>query len=477
MRGVFWTFIFLVVSIGVGRAQAESPIYLTGGHLVDVVRGEIYEDIGVLSEDGQITGLFFDFPYNEDRIPEDAIRVDVSGKYLIPGMIDLHVHADAHGRDIDIDMEHFFQMFLAGGVTTIRAMSPNMGALIRLKTEIDAGHMDGPNLIVGSFPPIEQAPGFPRVVRTDIVNNAIEARQQVRDHAYRGAEWIKFYNYGDADITKAVVDEAHRHGRKVFGHFAMIGAAEASRLGVDSLEHTVALLQKSLDYEDSISMTGIGYYRRFILWPSVNEEKLDAIFQVLVENGTAVVPTLAIQEVLADTERLVERSSDWFDLYQPEIYQSFLEDPLRVPDVFDFSPFRDQLRESILVQARQMARFVHMGGKVGTGSDLSPSPPLVPGLATHQEMEYFVGGGMTPLEALRAATIVSAEILGWQERFGSIEVGKQADIVVIDGNPLVDITAVSNIDTVLKAGRVYRIADLKNELRRGPTATRDAPNR
>ena len=173
----------------------------------------------------------------------------------------------------------------------------------------------------------------------------------------------------------------------------MIGAAEASRLGVDSLEHTVALLQKSLDYEDSISMTGIGYYRRFILWPSVNEEKLDAIFQVLVENGTAVVPTLAIQEVLADTERLVERSSDWFDLYQPEIYQSFLEDPLRVPDVFDFSPFRDQLRESILVQARQMARFVHMGGKVGTGSDLSPSPPLVPGLATHQEMEYFVGGG------------------------------------------------------------------------------------
>ena len=163
MRRVFWTVIFVLVSLGAGRAQADSPIYLTGGHLVDVVRGEIYEDIGVLSEGGQITGLFFDFPYNEDRIPEAAVRVDVSGKYLIPGMIDLHVHAFTRYRNIDIDMERFFRMFLAGGVTTVRAMSDDMGALISWKSQIGAASVDGPNLIVGSWPPLEQAPGFPRL--------------------------------------------------------------------------------------------------------------------------------------------------------------------------------------------------------------------------------------------------------------------------------------------------------------------------
>ena len=464
MRSVFWTVIFLLASGGASPAQAEPPIYLTCGHLVDVVRGEIYEDIGVLIEGQRISGLFFDFPYNEERIPENAVRVDVSGKYLIPGMFDLHVHSNTRFRGVDVDLEHFFRMFLAGGVTTVRTIG-NMEPLIHLKTEIDAGLADGPNLIIGSSS-LEQAPGFPKLERGTIVNNTIEARQLVRDRAFGGAEWIKFYNYGDADIVSAVVDEAHKHGRKVTGHFAMIGAAEASRLGVDSFEHTVSLLQKALDYEDAISATDIGYYRLFVLWPRVNQEKLDAIFKVLVENGTAVVPTLVVQLAVTDPEILVDRSSAWLDLYQRDIYQEFLTDVRHVNTAYDFSDVLDKWGESVGVQARQMARFVNMGGVVGTGSDLGSGPPIVPGLSIHQEMEYFVEGGMTPLQALRAATIVPAEITGWQERFGSIEVGKQADIVAIGDNPLTDITAVSDIDTVIKAGRVYRISELKNELRR-----------
>ena len=447
-----------------GVQAQERPIYLTGGHLVDVVRGEIYEDIAIVSQGGKITGLFFDFAYNEGLIPEDAVRVDVSGKYLIPGLIDLHAHALTRFRDIEVDMEQFFRLFLKGGVTTIRAMSDDMGALIRNKTAVDAGSMDGPNIIVGSSS-FEQAPGFPKLPRTDIVNNPTEARELVSNYAYEGADWIKFYNYGDEEIVRAVVDEAHSHGKKVFGHFATLGAADAARAGVDSLEHTVGLLQQALDYEDSISLTNIGYYRLFVLWPSVNEEKLDEIFKILIENGTAVVPTLTIQNVVADPEGIARRSADWFPYYQPEIYQSFQADPKRVPDAYDFSNVRDQWPESIRVQARLMAKFLHMGGLVGAGSDLNPAPPVVPGLSIHQELEYFVDGGMTPLEALRTATIMAAEILGWQSRFGSIEVGKQADIVAIEGNPLVDIGNISNIDTVVRAGKAYRISDLEEMLR------------
>lgn len=466
MKHIICAIVFLAMTAGTTRAQDAAPIYLSGGHLVDVIRGEIYEDIGILIEDDKITGLFFDFPYNEGRVPENAVRVDLDGKYLMPGMFDLHVHADPDFQGIKVDMERFFKMFIAGGVTTIRAMSDDTDALYEMKHDIDTGRMEGPNLIVGSFPAFEQAPGFPKEDRTIIVNNSIEARQVVRDHAYRGAEWIKFYNYGDADITEAVVDEAHKHGRKVFGHFATLGAVEASRLGVDSLEHTVGLLQAALDYEDSISLTHIGYYRLFVLWPLANEEKLDEIFKVLIENDTAVVPTITIQNIVADPKGMAKRSEDWFDLYQPELLKTGNRD---VP-TYNFSGTQKQWAESILVQARHIARFVNMGGKVGIGSDLNPGPPVVPGLSILQELDYYVDGGMTPLQALRTATITSAEILGWEDRFGSIEIGKQADIVALDNNPLANIKAVYGIDTVVKGGRVYRINELKNELRSSAAA-------
>lgn len=454
--------VFSLVLVGPSLAQ-DTPTYLTGGHLVDVVRGEIYEDIGVLMEDGDITGLFFDFDYNDHRIPEGTVRVDVSGKYLIPGLFDVHAHAGSQVGGIEIDLAHYFRMFLAGGVTTVRTLG-NMEPVRAMKTEIDAGRADGPNIVIGTDC-FEQAPGFPKVARCTMVNTPREAREFVRDAAYQGADWIKFYNYGDEDVVRAVVEESHKHGRKVTGHFAMLGAAEASRLGVDSLEHTVALLQGALDYDDAIAMTDIGYYRLFFLWPRLNQEKLDAIFEVLVENGTVVVPTLTIQNVLADPEGIAERSAEWFDLYQSEIREAFQAGLQRVPPVFNFSAVQDEAQESIREQARQMARFVSMGGIVAAGSDLGPAPPVVPGLSIHQELEYFVEGGMTPLQALRTATIVAAELIGWEDRFGSIEVGKQADIVALDRNPLADITALSEMDTVVKAGKVIRINALKDELR------------
>ena len=466
MKNILWAILILLGFHSAASAQTNSPIYLTGGHLVDVIRGEIYEDMGVLVESGKITGLFFDFAYNNNLIPQDAVRVDVKGKYLIPGMFDLHVHANPVVAGINIEMERFYKMFIAGGVTTIRAMSDDMNALLLQKAEIDGARMEGPHIIVASFPAFAQAPGFPKHQRTDIVNNTIEARHKVQDFAYQGAEWIKFYNYGDAAITKAVVDETHKHGRKVMGHFAMLGAATASRLGVDTLEHTVALLQNALDYEDSISVTNIGYYRLFTMWPRVNQKKLDAIFKVLIENGTAIIPPLAIQNVVADPEGISKRSQHWFDFYQQDIYDMFTNGFDRVPTAFEFTGESKWSHESILEQARQMARFVQMGGKVGMGSDLKPAPPLVPGLSTQQELEYYVDGGMTPLQALRTATINSAEILGWDDRFGSIEIGKQADIVAIDGNPLKDIRSVYNVETVVKGGRVYQVEELKNSLRR-----------
>jgi hypothetical protein len=212
-------------------------------------------------------------------------------------------------------------------------------------------------------------------------------------------------------------------------------------------------------------MTDIGYYRLFVLWSAANPDKLDKILEVLAENGTALVPTLTPNDQGGDPEGLAARSAHWFEFYQPEIYQAFQSDAGRVPSAFDFSEVVDLWPESIQIQARLMTKFVRMGGLVGTGSDLYPAPPLVPGLSIHQEMQRFVDGGMTPLEALRTATIMSAEILGWEKRFGSIEIGKQADIVVIDGNPLMDIDNISNIDTVVKAGKVYRISDLEARLR------------
>ncbi|MCA0201004.1 MAG: amidohydrolase family protein [Proteobacteria bacterium] len=472
----FLWFVFSFVCIATWRdpalAQAQkpsdSPVFLSGGTLVDVIRGEVYPDVGVLAQGGKITELFFDFPYNSARIPANAVRVDLKGKYIMPGMMDLHVHAQTNFKGVKVDLPHYMKIFMAGGVTTIRAMGSAEDNLVPLKHAIDTGAVAGPNLIIGSFPPIEQAPGFPRVERTEMVNTAIEARALTRDHIFKGAEWVKFYNYIDRDIGAAVVDEAHKHGAKVFGHFTMLGADDAAKIGVDSLEHTVSLIQKSLAYEDQIAMTDIGYYRYFVQWTKVNEKALDETFKTMIAHKTALIPTLMIQYVGADPDYLTKVSGEWFDLYQKDLFAAYQKDPLRVPAVYNFKAYGPQWKQSILAQARQVARFVKMGGRVGTGSDLSPAPPLVPGLSIRQELELFVAGGMTPLEALRSATIVPAEILGWEDRFGSIEIGKQADIVVLNANPLADIKAVGNIDSVMVAGRVYRINELTAELRKAP---------
>jgi hypothetical protein len=261
------------------------------------------------------------------------------------------------------------------------------------------------------------------------------------------------------------VDETHKLGRLVFGHFSMIGAAEASRLGVDSLEHTVSLLQHALDYKDSIAMNDIGYYRLFAMWPRVNQQKLDAIFKVMVENKTAIVPTIIVNEVVTDPQKLIDRSAEWLDLYQPHVRDAYLADLRRTDPAYELRAVLPEWRKGTPIQAQQMARLVNMGGIVVTGTDLTSAPPLVPGLGTHQEMKYFVDGGMTPLQALRAATIEPAKVIRWQDRLGSIEVGKQADIVAIGRNPLVDITAVSDIHTVIKAGKVYPMNTLRDELR------------
>jgi imidazolonepropionase-like amidohydrolase len=477
MKTFFLAVALLVFYAPISSAQ-ERPVYLTGGHLVDVVRGEIYEDIGVVIEADKITGLFFDFPYNAHRIPENAQRVDVTGKYLIPGLTDLHVHTPSSVHGVEVDKEHYYRLLLKSGITTIRALATDSGApepsamsgSLKDKLAIDDGDMDGPNIIVSATGLIEQAPGFPRVKRTQIVNNTVEARELVSDYAYRGAEWIKFYNYGDEEMVRAIIDEAHRHGRKVWGHFAMLGAAEASRLGVDSLEHTVAILQSALDYETSISMTDIGYYRMFRLWTEVNEEKVLKTFEVLVENETPVIPTLAVQKIFVDRDKLARDNADFFRYYQPEVYEALSAPAAHGVEEhtggFDFAKYDPkQWGESIKVQARLMAKFVEMGGIVGAGSDSSIDIfPYAPGVSLHQELQAFVEGGMTPLEALRTATTNAAKILGWENRFGSIEIGKQADIVVLNANPLVDIKSVGDIHTIVKSGEVFPISDLNNQL-------------
>ena len=113
--------------VPISSAQ-ERPLYLTGGHLVDVVRGEIYEDVAVVIEAGKITDLFYDFSFNEYRVPENALHVDVKGKYLIPGLTDMHVHTPTTVHGLEVDMEHFYRLLLKSGITTIRALAINGGA-------------------------------------------------------------------------------------------------------------------------------------------------------------------------------------------------------------------------------------------------------------------------------------------------------------------------------------------------------------
>src|SRR5271154_1881906 len=453
-----WKFVGLLLvvfafSLG-GSAEDQTPLVLTHITVFDGTGRPLQSDQTVIITNKRITSVA---PSASTKLPKEARVIDGHGKFLIPGLWDMHVHIAGLSADPAWSKNVLLPLLLANGVTGVRDMGGDLEALLAWKREIESGTLLGPHIIAAGPFLVGSGKKTPEQYP---VASAEEAREAVRDLKERGADFIKIISLPSREAFFAVADEAAKQRISFVGHLpAQIGALEASNAGMRGIEH--------LFYSEfvlSLSSEEVGLRRRLTQAQAKRDyggaeairheaeatysaEKAATLFAALKKNGTWVTPTLASLDITSHPE--LSRTDD------PEL--AFVPPAMA-------KEWRNSLDEARTKQyaaslARQTAEDWKLTGELHragvrllVGSD-SLDPYVFPGESLHQELAELVRAGFTPAEALQAATGGAAEFLGREREFGAVETGKLADLVLLDANPLEDIANTRKIFAVIRNGQ------------------------
>jgi len=387
--------------------------------------------------------------------------LDLHGYSVIPGLVGMHDHMfyiarpnyDEHGQAEDplVVPEMMFsspRLYLAAGVTTLRTTgSVEPITDLNLKTEIDAGHLIGPHMDV-TGPYLEGATSpFLQMQR---LRNPDDARQLVNYWADRGATSFKAYiNITRAEL-KAAIDAAHKRHIKITGHLCSVTYPEAAELGIDNLEHGFFVnTQLTPDKQpDVCPKTGSGPTLRAMA-PDSAEAK--ALFALLIKHHVAVTSTLPVFEGRVPGRPPLRQQL--IDTMSPQSRQAYLyvrQQPVRTPGGAE-----DFARGMAMERA-----FFAAGGTLIAGPDPTGNGGTLPGFGDQRELELLVEAGFSPVEAIQIATLNGATYLGRQKDIGSVAVGKNADLVVVKGDPTARIADVENVELVFKDGVGFDSAKL-----------------
>ena len=416
-----------------------------------VVRGDRIEALG---KTGKLT------------VPRNAQVVDATGKFLIPGLWDMHVHPRLP--------KNFLAIFTANGVTGVRVM---WGKPVHHKwrQEISAGKLIGPRMVIASN--LVDGPN-PIWGGGIVVSNEEEGRQVVREVKKEDADFLKVYNKIPRDAYFAIVDEAKKQGIPFAGHVPYsVSAAEASDAGQQSIEHCYfvsfacssegeeELRKKTKETWDTrpMSLPHVRARHKLIADITYSEKKASELFARFVKNSTWVCPTLIVwhglsfrdEEDLANDPRLKYMPLSTKDSWNPK--NNALVALATGEGRADFR----KLCEKHLAIVGAMRRA---GVGLLAGTDTTAMAYCFPGFGLHDELAVFVQAGLSPLEALQTATYNPAKFFGKLDSMGTIEQGKIADLVLLEANPLQDISNTQKIAAVVVGGKIYQKAALQKML-------------
>lgn len=395
-------------------------------------------------------------PYSHARGTANVVIVDATGKFLIAGLWDMHVHALSKNQP-----DRFFPMFVANGVTGIRDMGGDipLEQIGRLRKEISNGSRLGPE-VYAAGPILEgEHPFWPFSVS---VKDQAEAHRVVSQLIKEGADFLKVYNTLSREAYLAVASEAKDARVPFVGHIPdSVTPAEASDLGQKSIEHLWGIpLYLSSDPEQLKKMSAEAdnaddpktardlFYRvNQAILSSYDSKKADALFEKFVQNGTWQCPTLVVLRSYASIHDPHLRE-DPRNAYIPDDLRKFWDSMGGVPD-----PRNDDIQLRLFTHDIEIVRAAHyLGVPLLAGTD-TPNPYTYPGFSLHEELQLLVSAGLSPAEALRTGTLRAAEFLGIQRDFGSVEAGKVANLVLLDANPADDIRNTQKIRAVILRGK------------------------
>jgi imidazolonepropionase-like amidohydrolase len=374
--------------------------------------------------------------------PADATIVDLTGRSVIPGLVMMHEHLYyPTGPGVYGQLgESFSRLYLAGGVTTMRTAGNTNGIMdISLSRRIAAGEMPGP--AIDATAPYLNGPST--FLQMHAVKDADDARQHVAYWAGQGATSLKAYMQISRAALKAGIDEAHARGMKVTGHLCSVTYSEAADLGIDNLEHGFMPATDFVTDKQPDVCPGQARGQQTIATLDENDPRFRALVRTLVDKHVALTSTLTVFETFTPGRPM----PPGLDVLTPQLQESFHRAQERLA----------RNTESVYVKLfpKGMAlerAFAKSGGVLLAGTDPTGSGGVVPGYSNQRQLELLVEEGFTPLEAIAIGTLNGAKYLGRQSRIGSIAAGKQADLVVIAGDPSRTIADVRRVETVFKQG-------------------------
>lgn len=424
----------LLTALALSACQEVEPgayVALVGVDVIDGTDAGPHQGWTVLIRDSLIHGLGPDI-----RIPRGTERIELKGHTVLPGLIDMHGHMYAMGAN---QFDAYPSLFLAGGVTTVFSPADfDPDGMIALREAIDAGRVVGPRILTAG-PYFDSEPSV--VPWIEGVSSPAEAREKLAGWVDR-IDAAKVYSSLREEEMSVVIQDAHAAGLKVTGHLGgPVETMRAIQLGIDGLEHGVFAVAE---------LTGVPQMA------PINEQYC-ALAEVDLDGAVAegLIASI-IDERVWVTPTIITMMGIHPDFDPPtETWGDYVTDDLRTvmdgqPSYLD-SEGAECLTRALAVQLEFVRRIHDGGGLVVTGTD-PVSPKLTPGYGLHAEMATLVEAGLTPLDAIRAATSNGALALGLQNEIGTIEVGKKADLVVVLGDPVTDIQAVGNTAWVFKGG-------------------------
>jgi Amidohydrolase family len=439
-----------------------SAIAITHVTVIDATGAAPQPDSTVIISDGRISAIG---PANQVAIPRRARVVDASGKFLIPGLADMHIHLTGAGEPIG-SREFIIPLLIANGITTVRDMGGKVEYLKALRAEIDSGKRIGPRIFF-TGPYLDGNP--PSFQPSIVVQTPAEAIAAVDKLHSEGVDFIKVQSRLQPEPYYAIALESKRLNIRFLGHVPdSITAAAASDAGQASIEHLTGVLLGCSTREEELRQRRLApvppgedkaqKLARDRAWTkdlldSYSAQKAENLFQKFLANRTWQVPTLPLLIHLAYLVPESDRAGDTRLKYIPrDVRQNWDRSRNELLDARTEEDFALQRR--LVKQSLAGVKTMNDAGVPFMAGTDAAAPNVFPGFSLHEDLALLVEAGLTPMQALQAATVRPAEFLGPTAEQGTIEAGKRADLVLLDANPLEDIHNTQKIRALIVNGRL-----------------------
>jgi imidazolonepropionase-like amidohydrolase len=396
-------------------------IAITGGTVVDVVNKKEIQNTTVIIENGVIKSVSVS---DDTKIPADAHVIHADGKFILPGLWDMHAH---------FEQAEWGPAYLAAGVTTVRDCGNEFEYINAIQTAIDNGNGIGPHILKAGIIDGKGKMSL-GVIQADTEDEAIKAVDRYKEN---GFVQIKIYSSVKPNIVKAICTEAHRLGITVTGH---IPGGMNLIAGVDSGMDMVNHVEYVIDVEKIDKKNHVVDFT-----DSANQK----LISFLKEHHTVIDPTLGVFEMIFRSlkDPITDMEPNFATLPAPS-QTLFVNMGMQPAQANAMKPYMDY--------AKQTVKALHDNGiTIVAGTDQG-----FPGFSVWRELELYVDAGLSPADALQTATITPATVMGIDKQYGSIEVGKNADIIIDDADPLQNIRNIRKITTVIKNGNIYNPVQL-----------------